>query len=47
LKEGLPLCPAKLCELEISSGLLSLLVQPLIGAGLARMAFPEENLAAC
>jgi len=29
-----------------ATSLLTLLVQPLIGAGLARMAFPEENLAA-
>lgn len=29
-----------------ATSLLSLLVQPLVGAGLARMAFPEENLAA-
>lgn len=29
-----------------ASSLLALLVQPLIGAGLARMAFPEDNLAA-
>jgi hypothetical protein len=29
-----------------ATSLLSLLVQPLIGAGLARMAFPEDNLAA-
>jgi len=29
-----------------ATSLLSLLAQPMIGAGLARMAFPEENLAA-